>query len=184
MRHRLTWLSVTRADIRAAANLFSQVTESTFDAKDNSDRNEVIKKVLTTRSSGLQFDDLDASSLRLIRISDFSFAKNHDLTSQTVYIILQIDKTLQANILFYASDEFKLVVSSVLGGETYVFHDCFHDTYGQRNDLSRLLKNLSYCNAYRLSFYLQRNCKIIKNYGTQIDDLLSCNSRSLQYYEN
>lgn len=61
--------------------------------------------------------------------TDSSFTNNADLTTQLGFIILFTDQTGRANTLHYASYNYKRMVRSVLGCETYDIEDRFGESY-------------------------------------------------------
>lgn len=130
-RHKLEleWISITRPVICALANMMSQTIEDFFTHKYVVMVNRAIRKLLKTRTFGLRYHALGSDSLRMILISDGSFANNPDLSSQLKDIILLTGKINKSYILSYASCESKRIVCSVLGAETYALADCFDSAF-------------------------------------------------------
>ncbi|KAI0993903.1 hypothetical protein K3495_g14281, partial [Podosphaera aphanis] len=56
-----------------------------------------------TLGKGLNFVELDSSTLRLLAFTDSSFANNRDLTSQIGYVIVLADANNNANIIHWQS---------------------------------------------------------------------------------
>lgn len=96
-------------------NMMSRSTETLFERKYAIMMNKAIRTLLNTNNRRLRYFALYQSSLGLITISDRSFANNPDLYSQLGHIILQTDKSDEANTLSYASYMFRLIVRSVRG---------------------------------------------------------------------
>jgi hypothetical protein len=62
---------------------------------------------------------LDLDSLSLLVFTDASFANNKDLSSQTSFIIILIDRNQSINILHWSSIKYKRVTRSVLASKLY-----------------------------------------------------------------
>lgn len=65
--------------------------------------NEMVRKINETPKWVLNYHRLDLSTLRLIVISDPSFANNNDLSLQLLCIIILTDGTDRGNVLHYTS---------------------------------------------------------------------------------
>ena len=139
-RHSLAWLTQSRPDVCATANILSQVTPSTFDEMHVKKLNAMIRHIHSTRDLSLRHSPLDENSLHVVGFADSSFSNNQDLSSQLGIIVVLTDATGTANVLHYNSYKSKRVVRSVLGGETYAFADVFDVAYSIRHDLRKILQ--------------------------------------------
>lgn len=55
LRHKLAWLSLTRPDICAAANISSQITNDTFTRFHIKHMNKLLRRIQKTKTRGLRF---------------------------------------------------------------------------------------------------------------------------------
>ena len=138
-RHELAWLTHTRPDVAAVANMMSQVTINCFQKKHVRTINSCISEVNQTPQRGLLQHKLDSDSLCMVCYTYSSFANNEDNSTQLGYCIILTDKTGRANWLHYSSYKSKRVVRSVLGGETHAFADGFDTSYLMCHDLSTVM---------------------------------------------
>lgn len=138
--HMLALLGQSRPDVSASANILSQVTDETFPERHVKALNKVIKHVKDTQARVLVHSPLDEDNLRIVAISDSSFANNADMSTQLVYIILLTDGSGNENIMHYASYKSKRVVRPEPGGESHAFADAFDAAYSIRNELKRILR--------------------------------------------
>jgi hypothetical protein len=67
----------------------------------------------------LRFVRLVKESLKLLIFIDISFTNNRDLSSQIGYILVLVDASGAANILYWSSIKYKQVTRSVLASELY-----------------------------------------------------------------
>jgi len=72
-----------------------------------------------------RFPKLELSSLRVIGISDASFATNYDSSSQLGYIVFIADAKGRAIPIFFKSYKARRVTRSVMGAELIAFSDMF-----------------------------------------------------------
>lgn len=70
-------------------------------------------------SKGLQFVQLDTSTLLLIVFTNVFFANNQNLSSQISYVINLADASNKANIIYWSSKKCKRVTRSILASELY-----------------------------------------------------------------
>lgn len=75
----------------------------------------------------------------MVLFTDSSFAKNVDLTTQLVLLILVSYKTDLANVLHFNSYKSNRAVHSVLGGYANAFVDFFYAAFMDRHDLEEIL---------------------------------------------
>jgi hypothetical protein len=68
----------------------------------------------------LKFVLFDTDSLKLIIFTDTLFTNNKDLSLQIGYIIVLIDSTDKANIVYWISVKYKRVIRSILVSELYI----------------------------------------------------------------
>lgn len=115
-RHMLVWLSQSRPDVCATANILSQVTSESFNDTHVKILNSMIKHVMETPDHYLRHHPLDENTLRVAAFSDSSFANNPDMSTQLGYIILLTDHPGRANVMHFSSYKSKQVVRFVLGG--------------------------------------------------------------------
>ena len=102
-RDALAWLSMTKPETCASANILSQITPTTFNSTHIQQLNKLTKHVHKYSKRGITHHPLDMDSVRMITFSDSSFANNSDKKTQLGYIVLLTDKTGKSNILHYAS---------------------------------------------------------------------------------
>lgn len=138
LRHQLAWLTHTRPDLCAHANILSQVTMASYNATHTKIINSAVRKARTVKM-GLFQHSLDLETTRMVVFCDSSFANNADSSTQLGYVILLTDRTKRANWLHYASYKSKRIVRSVLGGETYAFADGFDFAFTLRHDIENIL---------------------------------------------
>lgn len=138
LRHELAWLSLTRADLSATANMSSQVTHNSLN-KDNIRRiNKVLRNFEGTRATVSQNQKLDVETGRIVGNSDSSFANNADLSTQLRHIIVLTDQSGRVHVFSYASYKSERVVQSVLSGEAYVFADWSDAAFTFRDKIYRV----------------------------------------------
>lgn len=140
LRHKCAWLSLTRPDILAIADILSQVTNEFFNKKHLKHINKTVRKIQLTKQRGLRYHRLDLNSLRIIAMRDASFTNNKDLSSQLGNIIVLTDSSQYGNTLSFSSYKSKRIVRSVLGAETYSFADCFDSAYTLKDELYRVFR--------------------------------------------
>lgn len=125
-RMRLAWMSHTRLDLLYDINQFAQVTEAIF----SSHKSEIIEaysKCLysaTEEPLSIRFPKLEKSSLKILGVSDASFANNRDLSSQLGYILFLSDTKSVIPIIF-KSYKSKRVTKSPMSAEVIAFADMF-----------------------------------------------------------
>lgn len=87
---------------------------------------------------GLRIHALDPTSLHLKEFSDSSFGNAEKGHSQLKYLIYLCDVTKKSNLLCYLSSKSRLVVRSILGGETYAFADALDAAFMLSHDLKNM----------------------------------------------
>lgn len=80
----------------------------------------------TQQNKGLNYQQLDLLSTKLMVFADASFASNEDKTSQLGYIITMSDKDGRSNILQYQRSKSRRVTRSVLVAELFAIIATFH----------------------------------------------------------
>lgn len=93
LRMQLAWLSHSRPDLLFEVSQLTQITSDAFDENHISiikQANKVVKMDHEHQAT-LRFPKLDLDTLRIIWISDASFANNRDLTSQLGYLVFLAD---------------------------------------------------------------------------------------------
>lgn len=138
-RHKLAWLTQSRPDVCATANLLSQITADMYTDKHRQILNKVVKHVQDTPDYVLKHHALDENSLRLVVFSDASFANNPDMSTQLGYLVTLTDQSGKSNILHFTSYKSKRVVRSVLAGETHAFADAFDVAFTMRHELRKVI---------------------------------------------
>jgi hypothetical protein len=86
---------------------------------DVSSLNRRLQWQVENAARGLRFVKLDKETLRLIVLTDSSFANNRDLSSQMGYVLALADTAQNANIIHWSSTKCRRVTRSVLASELY-----------------------------------------------------------------
>jgi len=122
-RMQLAWLAHSRPDVLYEVSQLTQVTQSRFEEN----RRDVIKATnrvigfVKENAVAVRFPKLELSSLRVVGISDASFATNYDSSSQLGYIVLIADAKGRAIPIFFKSYKARRVTRSVMGAELIAF---------------------------------------------------------------
>lgn len=84
---------------------------------------EVIKQIMInikqSQKEGLTFVRLHFQSLRLVVLTDASFANAKDLKSQLRFLILMMDKGDNASIVHFGSSRYRRVTRSLMSAELH-----------------------------------------------------------------
>lgn len=113
----LSWLIRTRTDVNFLAAQASQVVEKGFDIDKIKFINKAISAVTTQSTISLSNALLKMRSMRIVAISDSSFANNADKTSQLGHLTLLADDHGHCHLLDARSFKSRRVVRAVLGAE-------------------------------------------------------------------
>ena len=137
LRMQLAWLSHSRPDLLFQVSQLTQVIRELFEA----DRIQIIKqankavKAACENKITIRFPKLDMETLRIVGISDASFANNRDLTSQLGFIIFLSDTNDRVIPLLFKSYKARRVTRSVLAAELIAFVDMFDQAFALASDL-------------------------------------------------
>lgn len=128
----------TRPDVCANIQLIAPGAQKTTE-----DEFRTLKKTMdhlsATKERGLTYKRIDMSTMRLIVISDASFANTRNLRSQLGFIILMADETGTANIIHYGSSQCKRVTRSILAAEIHALVLAYDHAYVIRHTLIEIL---------------------------------------------
>ena len=127
MRMKLAWLSHTRPDCVYEISQLAQVTEDRFEKSKREEitrLNRAIQFSIDNRVS-LKIPKLYLDSLRVVGVSDPSFANNFDLSSQLGHITFLCDKHDHAVPVHFKSYKSGRVTRSPMAGEVIDFSDIF-----------------------------------------------------------
>ena len=139
LRMQLAWLSHSRPNLLFDVSQLTQVTEDAFEE----DRLRFIKQANKTVKAAfehnvtIKFPTLDLQTLRIIGISDASFANNRDLTSQLGFLLFLTDETDSVIPLIFKSYKARRVTRSVLAAELIAFVDLFHQAFAMASDVGK-----------------------------------------------
>ena len=139
LRMQLAWLSHSRPDLLFEVSQLTQITADVFNETPISitkQANKVVKMAHEHRVT-LRFPKLDLNTLRIIGISDASFANNRDLTSQLGYLFFLADKQDRVIPLCFKSYKARRVTRSVLAAELIAFVDLFDQAFTLASDLGK-----------------------------------------------
>ena len=77
------------------------------------------KYLQKTKEQGLNYLPLDLESIRIVLLTDASFANATGMKSQLGYLLLLVDKHENCNVLHYGSDKCKRIARSVMAAELH-----------------------------------------------------------------
>ena len=144
IRMRLAWMGHSRPDCLYEISQFAQITRANFECQ----RASIVKRVnrLTEYARknplSLRFPKLRMDSLRILGVSDASFATNDDTTSHLGFIILLGDATDRVAPLVFRTYKARRVTRSVFGAELICFADLFDCAYTLTCEFRRLLPSV------------------------------------------
>ena len=141
LRMQLAWLSHSRPDLLFEVSQLTQVTEDAFDESSIAiikQTNNVVKMAHRDEVT-LKFPQLDINTLRIIGISDASFANNKDLTSQLGFLVFLADGNDRVIPLIFKSYKARRVTRSVLAAELIAFSDLFDQSFTIASDLGKFV---------------------------------------------
>lgn len=127
-----------RPDICTAVQLLASNVSGPSDVQIK-DLNSAVKHCISTSDTVLRFVPLDLASLRLVLVTDASFANAPELKSQLSFVVLIGDKDSRANILHYGSSRCKRVTRSVMAAEIHALVYGFENAYIARDIVSEIL---------------------------------------------
>lgn len=108
----------TRPDLSAPAQLLAN-SSTDPSIEDINKLSKLIKYCHSTFDVGLNFVPLDQDSVRLVLFTDASFANAKDWKSQIGFVLIAVDKDMNANIVHYGSSRCKRVARSVMAAEIH-----------------------------------------------------------------
>lgn len=102
---------------------------------------KLVRWAKDTADVGLQYQNLDLETLRIMLFTDASFANNRNLKSQLGFIILLTDKHSNANVIHFGSSKCYRVTRSVLASELHALVYGFDQAYTVQNQLQEILNH-------------------------------------------
>ena len=135
----LAWLSHSRPDLLFEVSQLTQITADVFDETPISIIKQAKKVVNMAHEHQvtLRVPKLDLNTLRIIGISDASFANNRDLTSQLGYLLFLADKQDRVIPLCLKSYKARRVTRSVMAAELIAFMDLFDRAFTLASDCGK-----------------------------------------------
>lgn len=101
-----------------------------------------------TRNIDLKFNKLDVNSVRVVVLSNTSFANTPGMKSQFEFVVLIVDDQNQANIVHYGSSNCHRVSRSLMVAELHMFVHTFDIAYMIRETLEELLGRQIHLEAF------------------------------------
>lgn len=129
----------TRPDVCAAIQLVAPGSKPPTPAEFKSFA-KTVKFMQQTKPQGLSFVPLDLTTMRLLLVTDASFANTDNAKSQLGYVILMVDKRGRSNIVHYVPNKSKRVARSVLAAEMHGLSLGFDYAYTIKTLLEEILK--------------------------------------------
>ena len=108
----------TRPDLSAPVQLLAS-SSANPSKEDFRSLSMIIKHCYETCDVGLSYVPLDRNSVRLVLFTDASFANAKDLKSQIGFVLVALDKNMNANIVHYGSSRCKRTTRSVMAAEVH-----------------------------------------------------------------
>lgn len=139
--------TVSQPQAAFALSYAAQITEPTSDDADFLNR----CLLWQTLGKGLNFVELDSSTLRLLAFTDSSFANNRDLTSQIGYVIVLADAKNIANIIHWQSVKCRRVTRSVLASELYALSLGFDIAATKKSTINQIFSHSTLDNKIPLN---------------------------------
>lgn len=124
----------------APLNIKSQVSFKSFEAMHIIFPNRTVNLIKSDEVRVIIQHLLDQRRLRIVLYPYSSCWNNYDSYTQLVYVTVPTNSTSRVKFLHYEYYISKLIVSSVLGGETYDFADGIDAAYILRFDLKKLVQ--------------------------------------------
>ncbi|KAI0996966.1 hypothetical protein K3495_g11217 [Podosphaera aphanis] len=115
--------TVSQLEAAFAVSKAAQVTHPT--EEDIKFLNEFLLWQKENAQRGLKFVQLDINTIRVVVLTDSSFANNEDYSSQIGYVILLVDDSHRANLIHWSSIKCQRMTRSVLAGELYALVNGF-----------------------------------------------------------
>jgi Reverse transcriptase (RNA-dependent DNA polymerase) len=109
--------SMSRPDLVSPSQLLAGDVRGPISTSTYKRVRELVVYCKETADIGLNFVNLDPTSLRLLLFADASFANADNFTSQLGFVIILADEAGNANIIHYGSQKSKRVTRSVLAAE-------------------------------------------------------------------
>lgn len=101
-----------------------------------------------TKEDGLTFCPLDMETMRMVLISDASFANARGGKSQLGYIVAMVDGTGRANIIHFASNRCRRVTRSVMASEIHALVIGFDNAFALNHLAQEVLNRKIILDAY------------------------------------
>lgn len=128
----------TRPDICANVQLIAPGTNPVSD-DDYKTLNSTIKHLHNTKHIGLKYKTLTIEEVKLVLVTDASFANARNLRSQIGFVLMMVDNDGVANIIHYGSSRCKRVTRSIMAAEIHGLVYGFDQTYVVREALEEVL---------------------------------------------
>ena len=128
----------TRPDIAGPVQILASESKNPTD-ESFSKLKKIIKYCKDSRNDGLQFIDLDISTMRILLFTDAAFANISDLSSQMGFLIALQDANGRCNIVHYGSARCRRVTRSIMAAELLALVYGFDQAYVIKHTLEKLL---------------------------------------------
>lgn len=91
LRHKLAWIAVTRPDVMATSNIYSQVTSETFDPDNIKQMKKSLKYLQSTAEQKLIYNSMNMGKFKLVVFANGSHGSNNDYSSRLGYLVFLTD---------------------------------------------------------------------------------------------
>ena len=140
-RMQLAWLAHSRPDVLYEVSQLAQITVERFEEH----RRDVVKRTnriiayAKDNTVSIKFSKLELSSLRVIGVSDASFAGNHDSSSHLGYLVFIADANDNVIPIYFKLYKVRRVTRSVMDVELIAFSDMFDAAYTLAEELRQVI---------------------------------------------